>query len=239
MSAILLACAVSVDSRRMEYMNIFGIGDGETTNANTDFDFETSFHPEDVIMTTATVQYGETSGVSSCAEASETLIAQEDLRWELQDINVDYLENASIEKACSPSIANQDDLSCDFDFGLFRNNLNEVCGNHGGVYDEREHSIQCHNPKTLQQLYYQFDHFPNCFPASCERSELETMMRRQIDSVRRALEIDSGMTCYADYDILRHANDSVSGASGLRPEISRAVNKLTVLVGFVILGFVM
>ncbi|KAL3911478.1 MAG: hypothetical protein SGILL_007267 [Bacillariaceae sp.] len=163
----------------------------------------------------------ETSGVStlragsgnlSCKDGSEALIGQEELRWELQDVNLQYLENASIKNACSTS-SDVDGRSCNFDFGLFPNNLHQVCEKYGGVYEEREHSIQCHHPSTKEQLYYQIDRFPNCFPGSCQREELETMITHQIESVRRALEEDSGMVCYADYDILRHANDEDSAGS--------------------------
>jgi hypothetical protein len=183
--------------------NIFTIGDTSTTSqsvtGNTDFD---------ISFDSGTIQEG--SSQAPCARDREMLLALDDLRGELQDVNFHYLENASVDRACGGggdgvSTRNASNRDCRFDFGSFPSNLHEVCKKHGGVYEEREHSIQCHSAQ--QKLYYQYDRFPNCLPESCEHIEVEDMLAQQMESIRQALEEDSGMTCYVDFDILRHAGD--------------------------------
>lgn len=229
-SLLAALAAVSVTAERL---NIFDVDDSDTNPMNRyDITFEEG---EDDSETSgvSTLRTGNGNSNVSCKDGSETLIAQEELRWELQDINLQYLENASIEKTCSTS-SDADGTSCSFDFGLFPNNLDQVCEKYGGVYDEREHSIQCHNPSTKEQLYYQIDRFPNCFPGSCQREEIDSMVAHQIESVRQALEEDSGMVCYADYDILRHANDSDSAGSRIRMTTSLVVAVALVMVHYYI-----
>ncbi|KAL3912066.1 MAG: hypothetical protein SGILL_007032, partial [Bacillariaceae sp.] len=174
LSLIAAAAASSV-----EQANIFDVDDASDNPVSRfDIDFDDS---ESSTNTVTTARTGNT--LVSCKDGSETLIAQEELRWELQYLNLSYLENASIEKACVAS-SDTDGTSCRFDFGLFPNNLDEVCEKYGGVYDLREHSIQCHNPTTKKQLYYQIDRFPNCFPGSCQPAEVDFLVNHQIESVR-------------------------------------------------------
>jgi len=159
----------------------------------------------------STVTSSHISGRSSCLEASQSLIANEDVRYELSSINHFYLENASIQKACTQE--SKSDLECKLNFRLASNELNEVCESNGGTYQEREHSIQCHNLETKESLYYQFDHFPGCYSVACEKADIDQFANLQIDTVKRALEQDSGMKCYADFDILRHPVPSYTSAA--------------------------
>jgi hypothetical protein len=222
----LIVVAAAAGSRNVEQTNIFDVDGGSDNPVNRfDINFEEPEAEDSEPSSITTVSTSRTGNTLSCKDGSETLIAQEDMRWELQYINVNYLENASIEKVCVPSA---DGTNCNFDFGLFPNNLNEVCKKYGGIYEEREHSIQCHNPTTKEQLYYQIDRFPNCFPTSCQRTEVNSMVEHQIESVRRALEEDSGMICYTDYDILRHAGE-YENSGGMGRKTSWVMSLVTVM----------
>jgi hypothetical protein len=200
---VVMTVASTVSARRIE--NIFALVDPSTTSQNQpdnqDFDISSLGSNSSV----STIGEGTTQPL--CSRDREMLLTLEDLRGELQDVNVQYLENASVDRACGGGASTRDDSNreCHLDFGYFSNNLHQVCEKHGGVYEEREHSLQCHSAK--QKLYYQYDRFPNCFPASCEHTEVEDLVSKQMESVRQALEEDSGMTCYADFDILRHAGE--------------------------------
>ena len=216
-SLIVSAVAVAV-ANDVEQTNIFDVDVGsDNPLSRFHIDFEEEAGTESPSSTVNTARTGAGSGNNvdvSCTDGSETLIAHEDVRWNIQFLNVEYLENASIDKACARSSTDEMGMTCNFDFGLFPNNLDEVCEKYGGVYEEREHSIQCHDPTTKEQLYYQIDRFPNYFPAACHHDEIDSMVEHQIDTVRRALEDDSGMICYADYDILRHAGEYDGMSSG-------------------------
>ncbi|KAG7352463.1 hypothetical protein IV203_008511 [Nitzschia inconspicua] len=185
--------------------NIFALstpGAGTTPDMIKDLDLSSRYEtdkPNGIV--------GAGSPEEICVHDFESLHSEEDLRRELEEISVYYLENASVDRACS-STRDAADRNCRLDFsGLSTSSkFSQICEKLGGVYMEREHSIQCHSSK--QQLYYQFDHYPNCFPASCGRNEINDMISKQIESVRRALEDDSGMSCFADYDILRHAGEN-------------------------------
>jgi hypothetical protein len=142
--------------------------------------------------------------VTSCSDESEILIENEDIRIELMAINMQYLENGSTLKACQRTGLESD---CRLDFTNYPNNLQQVCGDNGGIYAEREHSIQCRNSATDEELYYQFDHYPYCFPQSCDTVDVSKMISIHIDGVKRALEEHSGMLCLSDWEILEHANE--------------------------------
>jgi hypothetical protein len=200
----LLVSAAVATARELEHQNIFApaaSSDSEVTAATPSVqDYDLSFRYDD--GSNSTVRDGTPQDI--CSQDLELLLAQEDLRRELQQINLHYLQNAGLDRACSQTrdATNRD---CHLDFAIFASDLPGVCELYGGVYVEREHSIQCHS--SQQQLYYQFDRFPNCFPSSCQHDEVNDMVAKQIEAVRRAMEDDSGMTCYADNDILRHAGE--------------------------------
>mmetsp|Transcript_152 Transcript_152/g.381 ORF Transcript_152/g.381 Transcript_152/m.381 type:complete len:283 (+) Transcript_152:72-920(+) len=142
----------------------------------------------------------------SCVEDTENTFAlNEDIRLELSAIDTRYLESASIENACNRDgkISN-----CDFDFRLLPNKLQEVCEKDGDNFYETEHSIQCHNPSTKESLYYQYDHYPSCFSAACEQIDVKQLVAGRIDSITQTLAEYLEMSCFADDDILRQANDA-------------------------------
>lgn len=151
------------------------------------------------------------TSLTSCYDDSEALIEHEDVRMELMAINMQYLEHGSTLKACT---RDGKESVCRLDFSLYHSNLHEVCEEHGGLYAEREHSIQCHNSDTDEELYYQFDNHPYCFPMSCDSVDVNKMITLHIDGVKRALEDHSGMHCLSDWEILVDANERyASGAS--------------------------
>jgi hypothetical protein len=142
---------------------------------------------------------------TTCTKDTERLlIANEDIRMELSIINIQYLENASIRKACK---RDETFSNCIFDFRLFPNELKSVCENHGGSYDETEHSIQCNKRSTKESLYYQFDHYPSCMSTTCEIADMTKMVSERIDLISRNIGEYLGFDCLADEEILRHAND--------------------------------
>lgn len=157
---------------------------------------------------------------ASCAQDTERLLnMNENIRLELSAIDIQYLENASIQNVCKRDgkISN-----CNFDFRLFPNELQMVCENYGGNFDETEHSIQCHDPNTKESLYYQFDHYPSCFSVACEKTDGKQFVAKRIDSITQALSEYLGMACFADDDILRYANDASSIAiesSGIKSSL--------------------
>jgi hypothetical protein len=140
----------------------------------------------------------------SCYDESEALNEHEDVRTELMAINMRYLENGSIKRACQRDGKASD---CKLDFNLYPSNLHEACEKYGGRYAEREHSIQCRNSATEEELYYQFDHFPSCFAPSCDTVDVNKMISTQLDGVRRAMEEHSGMHCLSDWEILEYASE--------------------------------
>jgi hypothetical protein len=152
------------------------------------------------------------SSLSSCSGDLEALVENEDLRTELSAINLHYLENGSIQRACR---RDGNSLDCKLDFRLYPSNLREVCEKHGGSYWEKEHSLQCQNSDTDENLYYQLDHVPSCFAASCGETDAKKITSSQVDGVRRALEENSGMLCLSDWEILEHAGES-DGSAGSR-----------------------
>jgi hypothetical protein len=189
----------------------------------------TSDNPSSSSANSPSTTIGFAPAGTSCSEDTQTLLVNEDVRTQLQVINLAYLQHASIQKAChnnnndgdgtttlssaTPSLA-AGTTNCNFNFLQFPNNLDEVCEKHGALYDEREHSIQCHNPSNSKELlYYQFDHFPSCLPITCNNEDILQIVTHQMESVRRALEKDSGMVCYADFDILRHAASAAAAVS--------------------------
>ena len=153
----------------------------------------------------------ESPGLSehgSCADDTEYLLAAyEDIRLELSAIDEQYLENASIEDVC---VRDGKSSNCNFDFRKYPSNLETICNNRGGSFYLTEHSIQCHNPSTMERLYYQFDHYPSCCSELCERSDANGLLTERIDSITEVMSEYLQMSCFADYDILRHANDSSS-----------------------------
>jgi len=152
---------------------------------------------------------------SSCAEDTERLlILNEDIRLELSAIDIEYLENASIQNVCK---RDGQFSNCKFDFRLFPNELQKVCEKHGGSFDETEHSIQCHNPSTKESLYYQFDHYPSCFSEACEKTDANQLVAEQIKSISQSMSEYLEMSCFADDDILRYANGASSmESSGMK-----------------------
>ena len=151
---------------------------------------------------TNTIHFG------SCAEDTEYLLAAyEDIRLELSAIDEQYLENASIEDVC---VRNGKISSCNFDFREYPSNLESVCNNRGGNFYSTEHSIQCHNPITMERLYYQFDHYPSCCSEICERRDANGLLTKRIDSITNIMSEFLQMSCFADYAILRQANDASS-----------------------------
>mmetsp|Transcript_26499 Transcript_26499/g.62036 ORF Transcript_26499/g.62036 Transcript_26499/m.62036 type:complete len:277 (-) Transcript_26499:39-869(-) len=146
-------------------------------------------------------------GHALCVEDTESIISlNEDIRLELSAIDTRYLENASIDNVCD-----RDDKysNCNFDFRLFPNKLQNVCQQYGDEFFETEHSIQCHNPITKESLYYQFDHYPSCFSAFCKQEDVKQLLARRIDAITQAMEEYLDMSCFADDDILRHADDTI------------------------------
>ena len=142
----------------------------------------------------------------SCEENTENLLAaNDDIRIEQSAIDRQYMEHASIENACD---RNGDFLNCIFDFESYPNNLQTACNNHMGDFCETEHSIQCHNPNTMESLYYQIDHYPSCFSAACERDDVTRLVSERIDSITRSISEYLEMPCFADDDILRYANQA-------------------------------
>lgn len=152
-------------------------------------------------------------GHALCVEDTESIISvNEDIRLELSAIDTRYLENASIEKVCDEDGTNS---NCNFDFRLFPNKLQSVCERDGDDFYETEHSIQCHNSMTKESLYYQFDHYPSCFSTYCKHDDVKQLLAGRIDSMTKAMSEYLDMTCYADDDILRHANDAGSTDASL------------------------
>ena len=150
----------------------------------------------------------------TCDEDTEFLLdSYEDIRLELWAVDQQYLENASIENAC---VRDGQNSNCNFDFRRYPSNLETVCNNHGGNFFRTEHSIQCHNPSTMERLYYQFDHYPSCCSELCEMTDANRLLTERIDSITELMSEYLDMTCFADSDILRHANDStlLLGVSG-------------------------
>ena len=141
----------------------------------------------------------------SCQEDNEDLIGMyEDIRTELATVDLQYLENASIEDVCS---RNGNFRSCNFNFQEYPSNLEMVCNNHGAIFYLTEHSIQCHDLRTMENLYYQFDHYPSCFSAVCEERDAKGLVKERIDHITRSMSEYLDMYCFADEEILRHAND--------------------------------
>ena len=154
------------------------------------------------------IYYSESA---SCEENTENLFSvYEDIRSEISDIDQRYLENASVENAC-----NQDGRlsTCKFDFLLYPSNLETVCTMHGGNFYLSEHSIQCHDHNTAESLYYQFDHYPSCFSIACEDSDTKRLVTERIGYITQRMSEYLQMSCYADEDILRYANDASSHKS--------------------------
>jgi len=122
---------------------------------------------------------------ASCAQDTERLLnMNEDIRFELSAIDIEYLENGSIQNVCKRDGKSS---NCIFDFRLFPNELQRVCENHGGNFDETEHAIQCHDSNTKESLYYQFDHYPSCFSAACEKTDAKQFAAKRIDSITQTL----------------------------------------------------
>jgi hypothetical protein len=219
--------------------------------------------------TTGTVD----TGISSCFKDSESLIGYEDIRMELSFINLYYLEHGTRNRACTVNADNDENgnsglySNCHVDFLEASANLNEVCAKHDGKYSETEHSIQCYNSQTNEQLYYQLDHFPGCFAVSCTKHDIDQFITKQVDYVRRALEdagggagtsgegstklssssTSSGMVCYADYDILRHPNalststntTSMANAATTDSSSSSSVTTFMMITTTFVMGFVL
>jgi hypothetical protein len=237
LALVILTVVSPASARRMD--NIFAIGDSSTTSQsepdNQDFDISFRGSKSNTIR--------EGTSQAWCTRDWDMLLALEDVRRELQDVNLHYLENASVDRACGGdggvSTRDASNRDCRLDFGYFSSNLHQVCEKHGGVYVEREHSIQCHS--SGKKLYYQYDRFPNCFPASCGHTEVEDFVAKQMESVRYALENDSGMTCFADFDILRHAgeedlNVSAAGKTS-RPATVSALLGLVLMGTYIIISY--
>jgi len=177
-------------------------GIGETTDTT---------QPVDVLPDAAdTARLSDTLhfGHASCIEETEDMLAAyEDIRMELMSIDQQYLENASVENVC---VKDGKISNCNFDFREYPSNLESVCNNRGGNYYKTEHSIQCHNPSTMESLYYQFDHYPSCCSSNCEQNDANNLLSGRIDSITDVMSDFLQMSCFADYDILRHANDGSS-----------------------------
>jgi len=143
---------------------------------------------------------------TSCEEDTENLLeVNEDIRSELSVIDQHYLEHAGIENACT---RNGKSSSCDFDFRDYPSNLQMVCKNDGGIFYRTEHSIQCYDLNTMESLYYQFDYYPSCFSAFCGEIDARRLVTERIDSITETMSEFLEMTCFADDDILRFANDA-------------------------------
>mmetsp|Transcript_17014 Transcript_17014/g.38843 ORF Transcript_17014/g.38843 Transcript_17014/m.38843 type:complete len:355 (+) Transcript_17014:122-1186(+) len=143
------------------------------------------------------------SGDASCEEATQNfLIEYPDIRIEISAIDQNYLEHASIQNVC---YKDGKFSSCNFDFELYPNNLKTVCTDHGGNFYRTEHSIQCHNPSTMESLYYQFDHYPSCFSTACEDQNSKQLVERRINAITESMSDYLGMPCLADEDILKQA----------------------------------
>jgi len=169
-------------------------------------------------------------GHASCLEETEDLLAAyEDIRLELSAIDQQYLENASIENVC---VQDGEVSNCNFDFRNYPSNLESVCNNRGGNFYVTEHSIQCHNPSTIGSLYYQFDHYPSCCSESCERNDRNDLLTGRIDSITEAMSEFLQMSCFADYDILRHANETSSllDSAGSATRTQRSIQGLQILL---------
>jgi hypothetical protein len=148
----------------------------------------------------------EFSEHTSCEEDTENLLeVNEDIRLELSVIDQHYLENASIENACNREGKIS---SCNFDFREYPSNLQMVCEKHGGNFYRTEHSIQCYDLSTMESLYYQFDYYPSCFSAFCGEIDAKRLVIERIDSITQTMSEFLEMTCFADDDILRSANDA-------------------------------
>ncbi|MGK3739368.1 MAG: hypothetical protein ACI8RD_009240 [Bacillariaceae sp.] len=159
-------------------------------------------HPFDSVRGHTEISLNETT---TCTKDTERLlIANEDIRMELSIINIQYLENASIQKACKRDGTFS---NCRFDFRLFPNELKSVCENHGGSYYETEHSISCNKRSTKESLYYQFDHYPSCMSTTCEMADMTKMVSERIEFISQNIGEYLGFDCLADEEILRHAND--------------------------------
>jgi hypothetical protein len=143
---------------------------------------------------------------TSCKEGTENLLEMnEDIRSELSVIDRQYLEHAGIENAC---IRDEKISTCDFDFRDYPSNLQMVCENDDGIFYRTEHSIQCYDLSTMESLYYQFDYYPSCFPAFCGEIDVKRLVTERIDSITETMSEFLEMTCFADDDILRLANDA-------------------------------
>lgn len=238
----LVVSVAAVSGQRMDHDNIFFTpgyyAEHSISEFHMSFGSEVDEGSNTNTVSTIRTESSSTESSSSCGQDIELLVAQEDLRWQLQDVNLHYLENAGLAKACDDSQQQQQQQlrsrNCNLDFGNFPTNLGQVCEEHGGVYIEREHSIQCHNSQTKQQLYYQLDRFPSCFPSSCAKEQVDDMVQSQIDFFRLTLEQDSGMICYADFDILRHAGES--NGHRCRVEGVNVVCTLLVAISMIIFG---
>ncbi len=169
-------------------------------------------------------------GHASCIEETEDLLAAyEDIRLELSAIDQQYLENASIENVCTKD---GEVSNCNFDFRNYPSNLESVCNNRGGNFYVTEHSIQCHNPSKMESLYYQFDHYPSCCSESCERNDRNDLLTGRIDSITEAMSEFLEMSCFADFDILRHANETISFLdSAGSTTAQRSIQELQILLG--------
>lgn len=191
----------TVDNINMSY------GSGASTDSPKQVD-RLSWATRSPGNTFGDVNNNDFAEIVSCEEDTENLLSvNEDIRLELSAIDLQYLENASIENVCD---RDGKFSSCDFDFRVYPSNLQMVCKNHGGNFYRTEHSIQCHNTNTMESLYYQFDHYPSCFSAACEDTDAKRLLTNRIDFITRAMSEYLKMSCFADDDILRFANDASS-----------------------------
>ncbi len=192
-------------------------------------------HDSTVVDSMAWMGSSDTSTHGTCAEDTEYLLTSyEDIRLELWAVDQQYLENASIENVC---VRDGQNSNCNFDFRRYPSNLETVCNNHGGNFLRTEHSIQCHNPSTMERLYYQFDHYPSCCSELCEMTDANRLLTERIDSITELMSEYLQMICFADDDILRHANDSSSllEASGSAPRPWQLLPILLTAVPFLLL----
>ena len=111
----------------------------------------------------------------SCAEDSERLLVDnEDIFEEISALNAFYSKNGRLRDVCT---RDGEYSNCRFDFRLFPNELQKVCENHGGIYDETEHSIECQRSgRTTRRLQYRLDHYPSCFSLSCEDTDRKQLV---------------------------------------------------------------
>lgn len=148
----------------------------------------------------------------ACDEATRVLFAIPEVSTALATLQANVM--AKVDNGEAGSCETKDETSvCTLDYGSIESDFRTVCEANGGIFDERDHQISCNDSSFKGTIVYLFTNYATCFSNTCQESDIERWIAKDVDGLEFLVEWDTSWICDSDYTIEETVAPQVSSGT--------------------------